>query len=47
MFDSLSGCVDMRSRARFEKFFVMTKAHLAFCEQQIRALRARYGAASG
>jgi rubrerythrin len=40
-FDTLNGSVDMRSRARFERFFVMTRKHLAYCNEQIRALRAR------
>lgn len=45
VFDSLNGCVDMRSRARFERFFVLTEQHLAYCREQIAALRARYGIA--
>ena len=43
VFDTLNGNVDMHSRGRFERFFVMTKSHLAYCGQQIEALRARYG----
>jgi hypothetical protein len=43
VFDTLNGCVDMRSRARFERFFVLTERHLAFCREQIRRLRARHG----
>lgn len=46
VFDTLNGCVDMRSRARFERFFVMTEAHLAYCAEQVRALRARHGIGS-
>jgi hypothetical protein len=41
VFDTLNGCVDMRSRARFERFFVLTQRHLAYCAEQIEALRAR------
>lgn len=33
VFDTLSGCVDMRSRARFERFFVLTERHLACCAE--------------
>lgn len=39
VFDALSGCVDMRSRARFESFFVLTREHLAYCREQIRDFR--------
>jgi hypothetical protein len=45
VFDTLNGCVDMRSRARFERLFVLTRAHLAYCEEGVRALRARDGVA--
>ncbi len=45
VFDTLSGGVDMRSRARLERFFVFTQRHLAYCGEQIRGLRARYGIA--
>ena len=31
----------MRSRARFERFFVLTQKHLAYCWEQVRRLRAR------
>lgn len=41
VFDSLNGSVDMRSRARFERFFVLTQNHLAYCREQVRSLRAR------
>jgi hypothetical protein len=47
VFDTLNGCVDMRSRARFERFFVLTQRHLAFCREGLAALRARDGAAVG
>jgi hypothetical protein len=43
VFDTLSGCVDMRSRARFERFFVLSGRHLGFCAERIAALRARDG----
>jgi hypothetical protein len=43
VFDTLNGGVDMRSRARLERFFVFTQRHLAYCREQIRSLRARYG----
>ena len=42
VFDTLSGSVDMRSRARFERFFVLTQRHLAYCAEQLQALRARH-----
>jgi hypothetical protein len=45
VFDTLNGCVDMRSRARFERFFVLTQRHLAYCDEQLRSLRARHGIA--
>jgi hypothetical protein len=47
VFDTLSGGVDMRSRARLERFFVFTQRHLAYCRGQIRSLRARHGIALG
>lgn len=40
VFDSLNACVDMRSRVRFERFFVMTRRHLDFCREQVQRLRA-------
>jgi len=45
VFDTLNGSVDMRSRARFERFFVLTRRHLAYCAEQIDALRRRAGIA--
>jgi hypothetical protein len=45
VFDTLRGSVDMRSRARFERFFVLTERHLAYCVEHVRALRARHGIA--
>jgi hypothetical protein len=39
VFDTLNASVDMRSRARFERFFVLTERHLAYCAEQIRRLR--------
>ena len=45
VFDTLNNSVDMRSRARFERFFVLTRRHLEYCEQQIHDLRARPGMA--
>jgi rubrerythrin len=47
VFDTLNESVDMRSRTRFEQFFVLTQRHLAYCGEQIRALRARQGFALG
>jgi rubrerythrin len=44
VFDSLNSSVDMRSRARFERFFVLTQSHLAYCREQVRSLRARNAA---
>lgn len=41
VFDTLNGSVDMRSRARFERFFVLTRRHLAYCGEQVRILRAQ------
>jgi hypothetical protein len=42
VFDTLNGSVDMRSRARFERFFVLTQRHLAYCSDQVQALRTRH-----
>jgi hypothetical protein len=42
VFDTLNGSVDMRSRARFERFFVLTRRHLAYCREQLERLRARH-----
>jgi hypothetical protein len=39
VFDALNGCVDMRSRGRFERFFVLTQRHLAFIREGIASLR--------
>ncbi len=44
VFDALNGSVDMRSRARFERFFVLTRRHLEYCGERIRALRDEQGA---
>jgi rubrerythrin len=44
VFDTLEGCVDMRSRARFERFFVLTQAHLAFVREGVERLRAALAA---
>lgn len=46
VFDTLNGSVDMRSRARFERFFVLTGPHLAYCAERLRTLRARHGIAA-
>lgn len=43
VFDTLRGSVDLRSRARFEGFFVMTEKHLSYCREQVRALREAHG----
>jgi hypothetical protein len=45
VFDTLNRCVDMRSRARFERFFVMSESHLAYCHDHVRALRLEHGLA--
>jgi len=45
VFDTLNGSVDMRSRARFERFFVLTRRHLAYCSEQVQGLRTRHGIA--
>jgi hypothetical protein len=45
VFDTLNGSVDMRSRARFERFFVLTQRHLEYCREQVQDLRARHGSA--
>jgi hypothetical protein len=46
VFESLNGCVDMRSRARFERFFVLTDRHLAYCREQVARLRSRVAPAA-
>lgn len=45
VFDTLNGSVDMRSRARFERFFVLTQRHLAYCSEQVQVLRTQHGIA--
>ena len=40
VFDTLNRSVDMRSRARFERFFVLSENHLAYCREQVQRLRA-------
>jgi hypothetical protein len=45
VFDTLNGSVDMRSRSRFERFFVLTQGHLAYCREQVEGLRALHGIA--
>jgi hypothetical protein len=45
VFDSLNGCVDMRSRARFERFFDLSEGHLAYCREHLDRLRAERGLA--
>jgi hypothetical protein len=40
VFDTLNDNVDMRSRARFERFFVLSKAHSAYWKEQVQSLRA-------
>jgi hypothetical protein len=47
VFDALSGSVDMRSRGRFEQFFVLTQRHLAFIREGIASLRAADASAPG
>jgi hypothetical protein len=41
VFDTLNGSVDMRSRTRFERFFVLTQRHQAYCREQVDRLRAQ------
>ncbi|HET7787710.1 MAG TPA: hypothetical protein VFL36_17185 [Myxococcales bacterium] len=41
VFDTLNRSVDMRSRARFERFFVLNENHLAYCREQVQGLRSR------
>jgi len=45
VFDTLNRSVDMRSRARFERFFVLTQRHLRYCTEGVRALRMQHGIA--
>jgi hypothetical protein len=45
VFDTLNGSVDMRSRARFERFFVLSQRHQAYCHEQVARLRALHGVA--
>lgn len=45
VFDTLQDSVDMRSRARFERLFVLSRRHLAYLREQVLALRARGGMA--
>jgi hypothetical protein len=42
VFDTLNGSVDMRSRARFERFFVMGRQHVAYCREHVQRLRAEH-----
>ena len=42
VFENLNKSVDMKSRKRFEKFFVMTTEHVGFCEKQTTAFRKKY-----
>jgi rubrerythrin len=46
VFDTLHGAVDMRSRARFERLFVLSRRHLAYFREQVKALRVRHGIAA-
>jgi hypothetical protein len=39
---TLNGSVDMRSRARFERFFVISHQHVAYCREHVRRLRAQH-----
>jgi len=43
VFDTLNGGVDMRSRSRFERFFVLTQRHLGYCSEEVRRLREMHG----
>jgi hypothetical protein len=47
VFDTLNDSVDMRSRARFERFFVLSRAHSAYWHAQVRALRVRHLSGAG
>jgi len=42
VFENLNNSVDMKSRKRFEKFFVMTTEHVGFCEKQTANFRKKY-----
>ncbi|PJA32758.1 MAG: hypothetical protein CO187_03095 [Zetaproteobacteria bacterium CG_4_9_14_3_um_filter_53_7] len=44
VFENLNKSVDMKSRKRFEKFFVMTTEHVGYCEKQTTAFRKKYAA---
>lgn len=44
VFDSLNDSVDMRSRARFERLFVLTRSHLTYWREQVGSIRARHAA---
>ena len=46
VFETLEESVDMRSRARFERLFVLSRKHLAYLREQIVVLRAREGMAA-
>jgi hypothetical protein len=47
VFDCLNASVDMRSRARFERYFVLSKAHSAYWHEQVGRLRAGYLSGAG
>ncbi len=42
VFDNLNHAVDMKSRKRFKKFFVMSKEHIGFCEKKTAEFREKY-----
>jgi len=42
VFENLNKSVDMKSRKRFEKFFVMTSEHIGYCDKQTTAFRKKY-----
>jgi rubrerythrin len=45
VFDTLNGSVDMRSRARFERFFVISHQHVAYCREHVQRLRVQHAEA--
>ncbi len=42
VFDNLKEAVDMKSRAHFERFFVMTNKHLQICTSKVQLFRQLY-----
>ena len=42
VFDNLNNSVDMKSRGRFQKFFVMSQEHTGFCDKNVELFREKY-----